>query len=588
MVDVKGIINARTKNNSKAKKYELSTDYVFDGLNEYPRPQMVRQSYVNLNGRWDLRITSANGNTIYEGDITVPFSPEARLSGVGHILLPNETLLYEKKIILNKSEGKRIILHFGAVDQCTFVDLNGQYIGAHYGGYTSFYFDITEAALDGENSLSVLVMDDTDVSGYARGKQKIKPGGMFYTAQSGIWQTVWVEYVDDLFIERLEIIPDIDLDKVQIKAHMNKAVNSQIADEAKILLDDSIAVDVESSYEGKVLSETVYLKDYELWNPKNPKLYYFSLKVGNDEVISYFAMRKYSVMADEKGYMRVCLNNEPVFINGVLDQGYYPESLMTPPSEAAMVDDINRAFDAGFNLIRKHCKIEPMRWYYHCDRLGMMVCQDFVNGGKKYDMKTVCYMPAIYHEWKKQSDKTRFLLNASGRTDSDTIKIWKHEATETVKQLINCPSIGMWTIFNEGWGQFDTNRCTNYIRSLDNTRVIDSASGWFDQGCGDIYSDHNYFFKLEVLPDEHKRAFMISEYGGFSLQIEGHVFKNVLYGYHPCFSKEEFIAECRKTQDNITNIIEKGLSGAIFTQLTDIEEEQNGLYTYDRKVIKFM
>lgn len=583
MVDVKGIINARGKNNKNATHYKLATEYTFDGLKEYPRPQMMRDSYINLNGQWNLKIVNKEKETIYNGEITVPFSPETELSGVGHILLQHEYLVYERVLTINKVEGMRTILHFGAVDQIAHIDLNGQYIGSHYGGYTSFSFDITNAVTTGENSLRVLVTDDTDGTGYGRGKQKINPGGMFYTAQSGIWQTVWLEYVPDSYVMDLEIIPDIDSNEVIIRANTNKHV-----DKFSIIVDERIVTDIIYTNNGCKLEAKVCLDDYEMWTPENPKLYYFELCAGTDSVVSYFAMRKYSVEKDANNYKRICLNHNPVFINGVLDQGYYPESLMTPPSDEAMCDDINRAFEAGFNLIRKHCKIEPMRWYYHCDRLGMMVMQDFINGGTKYDMKTICYMPAIYHEWKKQSDRTRLLLNASGRRNLDSLKIWKSEAAEMVKQLKNCPSIGMWTVFNEGWGQFDANKCTSFIRNLDDSRIIDSASGWFDQGCGDIYSDHNYFFKLKVLPDEHNRAFMISEYGGYSLKIEGHVCKDVIYGYHPCFTKEGFICDLKKTQEEINALIDDGLAGAIFTQLTDIEEEQNGLYTYDRKICKFI
>lgn len=582
MVDIKGMINARTRNNKKAKVYELTTDYKYTGLMEYPRPQMVRDSYINLNGEWDLRISSEYGSTIYDGKIIVPFSPEARLSGVGHVLLPNQTLLYEKDINLTKVKGKRIILHVGACDQCTYVDLNGHFIGAHEGGYTSFSFDITKACVDGENHLQILVTDDTDRSGFARGKQKLKPGGMFYTSQSGIWQTIWIEYVDDIYIKNLTIIPNIDKSEVSVIVDTNASI-----DDVDIIFDEDIVEKISKKEVYGGVKITASLEKYELWCPENPRLYYFTVKACQDSVKSYVAMRSVSTEMDDDGHMRICLNHKPLFINGVLDQGYYPESLMTPPSDEAMVDDIKRAFDAGFNLIRKHCKLEAMRWYYHCDRLGMLVCQDMVNGGKKYDMKTICYMPAIYHNWKKQSDKTRFLLNATGRTSSRTVKIWKKETYETITQLRSVPSICMWTVFNEGWGQFDTKRCTDYIKSLDNTRIIDSASGWFDQGYGDIYSDHNYFFKYEVLPDKYKRAFVISEYGGFSLQIEGHVCKDVLYGYHPCFTKEGFINDCIKTQKEIESIIPDGLAGAIFTQLTDIEEEQNGLYTYDRRVNKY-
>lgn len=607
-IDIKGIINARGKNNSKSKHYDLSTDYVFNGLREYPRPQLVRDSYINLNGEWNLKILSHDRTSLYDGTIIVPFSPETELSGVGHLLLPGETLIYEKEIELLPDKNKRILLHFGAVDQKVFVDLNGQYIGAHEGGYTAFTLDITEAAVEGINTLSVIVTDDTDGSGYARGKQKLKPGGMFYTAQSGIWQTVWIEYVPLSYMQSIELIPDIDDDSLTIIANMfndnpdrdstggwkpsfimeeaeNKAFsNSGILFQIfeKNCVFRAIDTDIYPDY----VKVRVRLSDYELWTPENPKLYKFKLKIGADSVSSYFAMRKVGIEMDENGKKRFCLNHEPLFINGVLDQGYFPESLMTPPSDEAIIDDINRAKEAGFNLLRKHCKIEPMRFYYHCDRLGMLVCQDIVNGGYSYDMKVVTYMPAIYHLWKKQSDATRFLLNASGRRDGSTIKIWKQEATETINQLKNSPAICMWTIFNEGWGQFDTVRCTYYIKGLDDTRPVDSASGWFDQGCGDIYSDHNYFFKIKVLPDRHNRAFMISEYGGYSLIVKDHIYKDVLYGYHPCSSKKELIDDLKKLQSSIEAIIPDGLAGAIYTQLTDIEEEQNGIYTYDRKVNK--
>lgn len=609
-VDIEGIKNAVNKSNSKPKHYDLNTKYVFNGLREYPRPQMVRDSYINLNGEWDLKILSSSNESIYEGIINVPFSPETKLSGVGHMLRPGETLVYEKEINLTKDKNSRILLHFGACDQVTFVDLNGQYVGTHEGGYTAFTLDITEQAVDGLNTLSVLVLDDTECSSYARGKQKIKSGGMFYTAQSGIWQTVWIEYVPINYITNLELFPDIDNDTVTIianiysddpekdmtsgwkptfiieevenKAFSNGGILFQIYEKQCVFR--GIDTDIFNDH----VKIRVKLSDYELWTPDNPKLYRFKLKVGSDSVTSYFAMRKYSIEMDDNGKKRFCINHEPFFINGVLDQGYFPESLMTAPTDEALIDDILRAKDAGFNLIRKHCKIEPMRFYYHCDRLGILVSQDIVNGGTSYDLKSLVYIPAVCPPWRKQSDSTRFIMNAAGRRSGKSLKIWKKEATEMITQLKAVPSICIWTIFNEGWGQFDAVRCTYFLKGLDDTRPVDSASGWFDQGCGDIYSDHNYFFELSVLPDRHNRAFMISEYGGLTLAIKNHAYKDGIYGYHPCESKEELLAGMKKLRKEIDDLKAEGLAGVIYTQLTDIEEELNGLYTYDRKIAKYI
>ena len=326
------------------------------------------------------------------------------------------------------------------------------------------------------------------------------------------------------------------------------------------------------------------LNEYKLWTPESPNLYFINIEYGKDSFSTYFAMRHFGIGMDEKGIPRLTLNHKPYFMNGVLDQGYYPESLMTPPSDSAMINDIEIIKSLGFNTIRKHCKVEPMRWYFHCDRLGMIVWQDIVNGGTKYNMNMICNIPTVVRPYGNTKDKNKLFMKFTGRKTEQSKNIWFKECQEIIKQLRNVPSIGQWVLFNEGWGQFDAKSCLEFAKNIDNTRPFDAASGWFHEGCGDVYSEHKYFEELKVKPGP--RPYVISEYGGFSLKIENHVKRDAVYGYKKYYQTKDLQDAFDAAMEKIALLEKEGLSGAIYTQATDIEDEVNGLMTYDRKVQK--
>ncbi len=562
-----------------------------EGLNpehvreEYPRPQLRRTDYEILNGYWKCSITK-DSKRPYEflEKILVPFSPESILSGVNRQLKPEEYLWYERSLHIPAIDrNKKCILHFGGVDQYALVYINGVMVKEHMGGFLPFSADITDYLIEGINLLTVVVTDSSDTSYHSRGKQKLKRGGMFYTAQSGIWQTVWMEWVPKKYIVSLNITPLIDAHAVQVEIILN-------SDEEDTTQEEYYKVEC---YDEKQLMATMVsrypmmiipLIQYTMWSPEEPKLYQMVITVGADRVESYFAMRKFEKKRDEKGIFRLYLNNKPYFQNGLLDQGYWPDGLYTAPSDEAMIFDIEQAKMLGFNMLRKHIKIEPLRWYYHCDRLGMIVWQDMVNGGGKYNMLVVGYLPTLF-------PKLTFLIQDSyyrllGRKDPAGREEWTRECEETVELLYNCPCIAAWVPFNEGWGQFDSALAAELIQELDTTRFIDAASGWFDGKAGDFYSIHNYFHPLDITPDEN-RAVVLSEFGGYACYIPEHVYSWQIYGYRIYLTKEDFNEAFQKLyREEISRLKEKGLAAAVYTQLSDVEDEVNGLFTYDRRVCK--
>ena len=570
---------------------------------EYPRPQMQREHYQMLHGEWDYAIVPKSEEYEFEsqGKILVPFSPETLLSGVERQLKPNEYLWYRKILTFTEEEcqrkekKERCILHFDAVDQQATVYVNGIELCRHYGGYLPFEVDITDYVSEEACVLQVRVQDESDTSYHTRGKQTLKRGGMFYTAQSGIWQSVWYEWVPENYVKRMKITPDYDKATVTIKLRSNAFIQEVGLQLDKVegrehLNTEDMRVLYKASKQcaGKGWITTLVLcfeeGNFESWSPENPNLYYFTLKAGEDTIHSYFAMRSFTIEKDETGIQRFCLNNQPYFLNGVLDQGYWPDGLMTAPCDEAFVYDIKLAKKTGFNMIRKHIKIEPLRWYYHCDRLGMIVWQDMVNGGTAYNMPWVCYMPtALPIMGRKIKDN---LYHMFSRKSEEGRKEWEEECRQTVEHLYNVPSISTWVPFNEAWGQFDAERIANDVKVQDATRTIDHASGWFDQKAGDFNSVHNYFRKLRVEQDD-KRAFVISEYGGYACHVTGHSSVERVFGYKK-FDTTEQLSKAYKElyEGQVLPLIEKGLSGVVYTQLSDIEEEVNGLVTYDRKVIK--
>lgn len=550
-------------------------------LQEYPRPQMVRDNYTILNGMYHYAFTkSSDMPESYDGEILVPFSPETELSGVGRQLQPDEYLWYERSFVLEQiPQKKRLLLHFGACDERCRVYINGEQVGSHSGGYQAFSFDITASIKEGENKLQVCVKDVSDSSYHGRGKQMLKNGGMFYTAQSGIWQTVWYEWVPETYVESIHIIPHFDEDSVEIELFTKEEEGAYLPYKVVVYENDRIVSEM-STKDGHKL--VLPIPDKKIWSPVSPFLYQVTITYGEDKLQSYFGMRHFSVEKDSNGIPRLCLNHVPYFQNGILDQGYWPESLLTPVSDEAMIYDIQEAKRLGFNMIRKHCKIEPMRWYYHCDRLGMLVWQDMINGGESYNLLKTTYIPTVIRKMQQLKD-SHYAFHS--RAEAKGRKEWKKECLETIEQLYNCTSICTWVLFNEGWGQFDAQENTEMVLEKDNTRIIDSHSGWFDQGAGDVRSVHVYFFELAV-EKGLKKPFVISEYGGLAYGIKEHSYSEDVYGYANYESAPEFKKAYKEMKDKIQKLQREGLAAAVYTQLTDIEEEVNGLLTYDRRISK--
>ena len=536
-------------------------------LPEYPRPQLARADWMNLNGPWDYAITAGTRQpAAYEGSILVPFSPEAELSGVGRSLKSGECLWYHRQVLIPAQfGGKRLLLHFGAVDQTAPVWVNDRQAGSHVGGYLPFTLDITDLIENGAADIVVRVTDDTEKSGLTRGKQRSKRGGIWYTPQSGIWQTVWMEAVPESYVKNLLITPDFDSAAVEIAAEI---VGNELA---------------YAQFNGQsyLLPALIPVPDFEPWCPENPKLYGFTVTCGEDLVQSYFAMRKFSVEKDEKGVPRLFLNNRPYFHNGLLDQGYWPDGLYTAPTDEAMIYDISTAKAMGFNMLRKHIKVEPLRWYYHCDRYGMLVWQDMPCGGGRYDPLIVS-APLVTNIHLR--DMAYWLF---GRSDSKARAQFKAELGAMVNHLVNCPCIAMWVPFNEGWGQFDAAKMYDFVRSIDPTRTIDHASGWHDQGVGQVVSRHVYFRKYAFKADKKGRAMLLSEFGGYNHHVSGHCFNNKNFGYKNFETPAQLeIAIEDLYQRQIGPAKMEGLAAAVYTQLSDVEDELNGLMTYDRKVVK--
>ena len=557
-------------------------------LPEYPRPNMVRDSFLSLNGEWDYCINQQEKVAEYDGTIIVPFSPETALSGVQKIVMPEDYLHYRKVFRLPDGFKKdRVLLHFGAVDQECSVYLNGQLLGEHVGGYLSFSFDITDVLTDGENVLTLCVRDMTEKAPHARGKQKlVRKGGMsslFYTPQSGIWKTVWLESVAKEYIESLKITPLYDEAAVKVEICIRNA--GEELRNAKVKVLDAGKVVAEATVD-VVKAEALFpLKDFVSWTPENPHLYDLEVTYGEDKVTSYFGMRKFSVGKDKKGLLRFYLNNKPFFFNGVLDQGYWPESLMTAPTEEALKYDIVKLKDLGYNTIRKHIKIEPDRFYYLCDKLGMIVWQDMPNGGGNYNLLHVMYLTNVFPWYGRTIKDNHYGMFA--RKDENGRKQYYKDLKGMVEQLYNYPSIAVWVPFNEGWGQFDATKATELIRGLDDTRLVNEACGWFDQKGGDMYSIHNYLRKLKVKPQKD-RVVALTEFGGYAFPIPGHMACEKEFGYKHYKTKKELTANYKRLwEEEIYPNLEKGLSSAIYTQTSDIEEEINGLMTYDREGNKF-
>ena len=525
----------------------------------YPRPQMKRDSYLNLNGTWEFAV----GNPVFKGKtIQVPFCPESRLSGIGQHFAEGAALWYRRGVTLpaNFHRG-RVLLHIGAADQITDVYVNGHHAGSHEGGYDAFSFDITPFLRE-ENEIQIRCYDDLwDVS-FPYGKQVVKRGGMWYTPVSGIWQTVWMESVPETYIQKLDIT--------------NRGASVTI--DTGLDMEGTVTVAGLGTYSlthGKV---TITPEEPHFWSPEDPYLYETTVQVGQDQVQTYFALRTLEIRQVGK-YQRLCLNGKPYFFHGLLDQGYWPEGLLTAPGPECYESDILAMKALGFNTLRKHIKVEPEEFYYQCDKLGMVVFQDMVNNGR-YDYVRDTALPTVLRASQTLKDKK--WLKVPERTKQRFFA----GMTATVNQLKNHPSILYWTVFNEGWGQFDADGGYEALKQLDDTRWIDTTSGWFRQSKTDVDSRHVYFRKItETAVD---KPLVVSEFGGYAYKVEGHVFNpEKTYGYGSYSNLEGFEnAVAQLYMDQVVPCVRRGLCAAIYTQVSDVEDEINGLRTYDRKVEK--
>lgn len=592
-------------------------------LSEYPRPALVRDSYINLNGIWNYAISNQETKPdSFDGEICVPFSPEAALSGVMRQLQPDEFLWYQRDISFSPekiAQGNGLLLHFGAIDQSATVFINDKIVCTHFGGYLPFTIDVTPFLSSGESRFSLLirVTDVSDTSYHARGKQKLQRGGMYYTAQSGIWQTVWMEYVPARHVDSVEVIASPDDGRVSFSLSFAKipAVDRQLDEplpfsleiypadisetgirqpadcfqkllQSTPILTHTNMLSSEDFKKGLYLSLQLSEKDCVLWDTSQPYLYAYRLQVGKDVLAGYFARRLFNKEPDEHGIMRICLNHKPIFLRGVLDQGYWPDGLMTPPDDAAFLFDITQMKKCGYNMIRKHIKIEPQRFYYHCDRLGMIVWQDMVNGGSTYKDWYVTYFATVKScLFLPSSDRWSRLLS---RADSTGKYEWKQEMQQTIQLLKQHPCISTWVIFNEGWGQFDTQKIVDLAYQKDASRLIDATSGWYDQNTGDMNSYHNYFFPLRIpkKAKKNKRVTVLSEFGGYSMTIPEHCTGDNVYGYGTYKTKEALQRAFQRREAEVQALIPQGLCASVYTQVSDIEDEVNGIFTYDRKVQK--
>ena len=543
-------------------------------LPEYPRPIMERSDWKNLNGLWKYAITKKGDPTpaAYQGDILVPFAVESSLSGVGKMINEKEELWYQRTFDVPSAwRGKQILLHFGAVDWKAEVWVNDVKVGEHTGGFTPFYFDITSVLNKGNNDLVVKVWDPSDRGEQPRGKQIANPHGIWYTPVTGIWQTVWLEPVATQYITNLKTTPDIDNNSVKVEV----AANTTSADKVEVKVFDGKNLVAKGAALNGVPVELAMPANTKLWSPDSPFLYNMEVTLYKDgkaidQVKSYTAMRKYSIRKGQNGITRLQLNNKDYFQFGPLDQGWWPDGLYTAPTDEALVYDLKKTKDFGYNMVRKHVKVEPARWYTHCDQLGLIVWQDMPNGGPS-------------PQWQARNYFNGREVIRSAASEANYRKEWR----EIIDCLYSYPSIAVWVPFNEAWGQFKTPEIVAWTKEYDPSRLVNPASGGNHYTCGDILDLHHYPGPNMFLYDP-RRATVLGEYGGIGLVVEGNTWVNDKknWGYVKFNTSDEVTNEYIKYGKHLLELIQKGFSAAVYTQTTDVEGEINGLMTYDRKVIK--
>ncbi len=529
--------------------------------NEYPRHLMVRNSFICLNGKWDFALTqSTDAPSEYEKTILVPFSPESALSGLELTVNAGDVLHYRKSFSVPDGFNRgRVFLHFGAVDQICDCYINETHIGYHEGGYLPFKFDITELLRKGENTLYVRAIDNLDTK-LPYGKQKRKRGGMWYTPVSGIWQTVWLESTPQVSIEDIKISTDTECAYIKVSGGEIKKTLTLEDGEVFEFSGDEITVKPDNAV---------------LWCPENPHLYSFTLQSGEDVIKSYFALREISIKSFD-GISRLCLNGKPYIFNGLLDQGYYPDGIFLPATSDGYKDDILLAKKLGFNMLRKHIKLEPQIFYHLCDKLGIVVFQDMINNSD-YSFLRDTALPTL--GLKHLSDK-HMHKNIKSR------ELFELCTKGIINELSSFPCVLYYTIFNEGWGQFNADEMFKIVKSMESERIIDATSGWFNEKLSDVDSRHIYFKKIK-LGRVTNRPIVISEFGGYSCRIDGHLFGDANYGYRQYKTPEEFEDAFISLYENeVIPLIKDGGCAFVYTQISDVEDETNGLITYDRKVLK--
>jgi len=605
-LDIRRVIKSIPKDHGPEQLKPLTTTWG-DELGEvaytsHPRPLFARDTWQTLDGWWECAFVpqvqarsawrDAQPPQAFDQQIRVPFSPEASLSGVGRQLQPNELLWYRR--VFDAPDlplGGTCLLHFDGVDYACAVYVNGSKVAEHEGAYLPFEADITNELVEGQNTLELCVYDPSETGTQLRGKQRVARGGMWYTAQSGIWQSVWLELVPRTHVEKITVTPNLQTGEITVSVRP-KGIAMLSVDVLDI--DTVVASGIQSRRLNGLMSLDLSIPDHRLWSPDGPTLYDIVVTYGDDVVRSYFAFREVSLEDDGQGHKRLCLNHQPLFLRGVLDQGYWPDGLLTPPSREAMAHDLRAVRRAGFNMVRKHIKIESERFYALCDQMGVLVLQDMPSGGNNPSDRWARDIPTlVQRSWHAQRDDTDKGRDRLGSADKAYRDEWERTCESMVTRLATHPCIVGWVLFNESWGQFDSAAMTQKVWDLDPSRPVLAASGWYDQGAGDIRGVHNYFRGMHMFEDpfagkskQGTRAQMVSEFGGLVWTVPEHSALEHSYGYMEFETLDAWRTGLEDLLASAAALESQGLMGFVYTQLSDVEEETNGLLTYDRRVNK--